>query len=133
MTRTNMPSGSEPKVRHIDIQKLGRLIQMYSVHPEAMRAISTSQGDQEHIEHAMAVGQTEFLIIPMDVVPDHERQFVTETLHALRGKPEPKHSKAEGLGEKKYMLVHEPEAIGLLKNLLKDRHIGTEPKRTNNR
>jgi hypothetical protein len=133
MTTAHSPADTEPKVRHIDVQKLGRLIQMYSVHPEAMRAISTSQGDQEHIEHAMQTRQAEFLIIPMDVVPDHERQFVTETLHALRGKPAPRQSKAEGLGDKKYMLVHEPEAIELLKNLLKDSYIGTGPKRAQNR
>jgi hypothetical protein len=130
MTATATPPANEPKVRHIDVQKLGRLIQMYSVHPEAMRALSASLGDQEHIERAMQIGQREFLIIPMDVVPDHERQFVTETLHILRGKPEPKYRKAEGLGEKKYMLVHEPEAISMLKNLLKDSYIGTEPKRS---
>ena len=54
-------------------------------------------------------------------------------LHALRGKPDLRHGKAEGLAEKKYMLVHEPEAIALLKNVLKDSYISTEPKRGNHR
>ena len=121
-------AAEKPNFTFADIQKLGRFIQMYSVHPEALRVISSALGDKEHIEEAIKRRQTEFLIIPMDVVPPEQLEFVTQTLHAIRGKQSHRFNKPTGLQEKGYMLVHEPEAIAILKQQLKGSYISMEPR-----
>lgn len=124
------PAGeaANPDVSYADMIKLGKLIRMYSVHPEAMRVISHTLGDKENVANAIKRGQTEMLIIPIDTVPESERGFVIRTLYAVRGKEPPSARTIEGLPEKKFMLVHESSAISALKAALKSSYISTDKK-----
>lgn len=107
-----------PMVNHREVMRLRDLITLHHLDSAQMRLVSTTNSERMFVEEEISNGRDDFLVA---ILPQNNRAELAEAvgiLHRIRGKEPANVEKLDGLAEKGYMLIKEPEvADAMLKAL----------------